>query len=84
MENILGWLGNIPWGTVIAAGLTFIVGFLAKQAMYAKVLDTLVDLADLVSDYSKAQADGKVDSDEAKELLADIKHIVSDYAAKAK
>ena len=82
MEQILSWLGNLPWGTIISAGLTFVVGFLLKQAMYKKLLDTLVDLADLVTDYNKAQADGKVDSAEAQELMGDIKHIISDYAGK--
>lgn len=80
--DIFGWLGNIPWGAVLAAALTFAVGYLAKHAVYTKAVDTLADVADLANDFVKAQADGKVSSEEMSEILNDIKHIVSDYAAK--
>jgi len=82
METIMGWLGDVPWTTVGATVLTFAVGFLMKQSGYSKAVDTLADVADLVNDYVKAQADGKVDAAETQELVNDIKHIVSDYAGK--
>lgn len=78
----MGWLGHIPWVSVISAVLTFAVGFFAKQALYTKALDTLGDIADLIVDYKNAQADGKIDPVESQGLIDDIRHIVSDYAVK--
>ena len=82
MDIVMGWLGNVPWGTIGAAALTFGIGYLAKQADYSKAVDTLADVADLANDLVKAQADGKVSAEETTEILNDIKHIVSDYAVK--
>ena len=70
---------DMGWITIIASALTFLVGFIIKNIAYQKVLSVLADVAEVVSDYNKAQADGKIDPEEAKELIEDIQHMVAEF-----
>lgn len=73
---------GINWMAVLSALLTFGVGYLIRNAAYAKAKDTLKDIEELVHNFNQAQEDDKWTAEEMAKVIGTIKHIASDYGIK--
>ena len=80
MDSIVQWVvGHMNPLTLVAAGLSFLLGLSIVKAKLAKAVTLIGDVADLLSALKASLADGKIDATEINDIVAHGEQLLADW-----
>lgn len=72
-------LQKVDLNAVIAAAVSFVIGWGVIKPKLSKAVAVIGDLAELLAEIKKALADGKLDKSEMEEIIKDGEALIAEF-----